>query len=181
LGASRVARLTSELYKMQEKQDKMENKQEIKHLVRIANTDLQGPKQLHVALTKIKGISFMLSNIICNLAKIDKAKKVGTLSDDEVSKIDSIIKEPLKYKIPTWALNRRDDPETSSDMHLLGPDIKFVKENDIKIMKKMKSYKGMRHAGGLPVRGQKTKANFRRNKGRSSLGVKRKKSKSGKV
>jgi len=52
-------------------------------------------------------------------------------------------------------------------------DLKFTKENDIKLLKKVKSYRGMRHALGLPVRGQRTKSNFRRNKGKASLGVKR--------
>ena len=41
-------------------------------------------------------------------------------------------------------------------------------------MKKVKSYKGVRHSAGLTVRGQKTKSNFRRNKGKLSLGVKKK-------
>jgi len=41
-------------------------------------------------------------------------------------------------------------------------------------MKKTKSYKGLRHQWGLPVRGQRTKANFRKNKGKSSLGVQKK-------
>ena len=41
----------------------------------------------------------------------------------------------------------------------------------------MKSNRGMRHAWGLPLRGQKTKPNFRRNKRKGALGVKRKKTK----
>jgi len=78
-------------------------------------------------------------------------------------------------------LNRRNDYETNENMHLIGPDIKYVQENDIKLMKKIRSYKGIRHMKGLPVRGQRTKANFRRNKGKGSLGVQRKKVKSGRV
>ena len=42
-------------------------------------------------------------------------------------------------------------------------------------MKKIRSYKGVRHTFGLPVRGQSTKSNFRKNKGKGSLGVQRKK------
>jgi small subunit ribosomal protein S13 len=52
--------------------------------------------------------------------------------------------------------------------------LKFAKENDVKMMKKIKSYRGLRHQWSLPVRGQRTKSNFRRNKGKGSLGVKRK-------
>ena len=43
-----------------------------------------------------------------------------------------------------------------------------------KRLQMIKSYKGMRHAAGLPVRGQRTKSNFRKNKGKGSLGVKKK-------
>ena len=44
----------------------------------------------------------------------------------------------------------------------------------IRRMKKIKPYKGVRHSIGQPVRGQRTKANFRRNKGKSSAGAKKK-------
>jgi small subunit ribosomal protein S13 len=77
-------------------------------------------------------------------------------------------------------LNRRKDYETGEDIHLLSSDLAFTQDNDIKMMKKMKSYKGMRHARGLTVRGQKTRANFRRNKGKVA-GVQKKKAKTGKV
>ncbi len=162
-------------------QDKMENKQEVRHLVRVVSNDLDCSKPLYHALTKIKGISTSLANIICNVANIEKTKKTGLLTDEEVSKLDSIIKNPLKFNIPVWALNRRKDPETDEDKHLIGPDMKFTQENDIKKLKKIKSYIGMRHSSGLPVRGQRTKSNFRRNKGKGSLGVKRKRAKAGRV
>jgi len=77
-------------------------------------------------------------------------------------------------------LNRRKDYETGEDKHLLSSDLAFTKDNDIKMLKKIKSYKGMRHAFGLPVRGQRTRSNFRRNKGKVT-GVQKKKIKSGKV
>ena len=57
----------------------------------------------------------------------------------------------------------------------------FTQDNDIKMMKKMRSYKGIRHSLGLPVRGQRTKSNFRKNKGKV-LGVRKKEgAKAGKV
>ena len=52
-----------------------EQKQELKYFVRIANTDLDGNKPIQNALTKIKGISFMLSNAILNSARVEKTKK----------------------------------------------------------------------------------------------------------
>ena len=158
-----------------------EQKQELKYFVRIANTDLDGNKQISNALIKIKGLSFMLSNAICNAAGIDKAKKAGYLNDDEIARIDDILKEPLKFKLPPWLFNRRKDPEDSADKHLTGSSLSFTQDNDIKMMKKIKSYKGIRHMLGLPVRGQRTRSNFRKNKGKV-LGVKRKEgTKAGKV
>ncbi len=53
-------------------------------------------------------------------------------------------------------------------------DLKLRKEFDLKRMKKIKSYKGVRHIVGLPVRGQRTKANFRRNRKPSVAAAKKK-------
>ena len=150
-----------------------EQKQELKYFVRIANTDLDGNKPIQHALTKIKGISFMFSNAILNTTGIEKTKKAGFLSDDQVSRIDEVVKDPSKFKIPSWLFNRKRDPEDGTDRHLVGATLTFTQDNDIKMMKKIKSYKGIRHMLGLPVRGQRTKSNFRKNKGKV-LGVKRK-------
>ena len=147
--------------------------EDFKHLVRIVNTDLDGNKQIAVALKKIKGVSFMFANAACALANVDKTKKTGHLTDEETGRLDTVIKNPSKYNIPAWLFNRRRDHEDNSDKHLLTSDLDFIKDNDIKMMKKIKSYKGMRHAYGLPVRGQRTKSNFRKSKGKV-MGVKRK-------
>ncbi len=158
-----------------------EPKQELKYFVRVANTDLDGNKPLQHALTKIKGISFMFSNIICNVAGIEKTKKTGYLADSEVAMIDSVLKDPSKFKVPAWLFNRKKDPEDGSDKHLVGSTLAFMQDNDIKMMKKIKSYKGIRHSFGLPVRGQRTRSNFRKNKGKV-MGVKKKdSSKAGRV
>lgn len=158
-----------------------EPKQELKYFVRIANTDLDGNKPIGHSLTKIKGVSFMLSNAVCNALGLQKTKKTGYLSDAEAAKIDDLIKDPSKYKVPAWLFNRKKDPEDDVDRHLTGASLSFVEENDIKLMKKIRSYKGIRHSFGLPVRGQRTRSNFRKNKGKV-LGVKRKdSSKAGRV
>ena len=151
----------------------MVEEQELKYFVRIANTDLDGNKSIQNALTKIKGLSFMFSNAILNVARIEKTKKAGYLSDEQANKIDEIIKEPAKFGIPSWLFNRKRDPEDGTDRHLVSSTLTFVQDNDIKMMKKMKSYKGIRHSLGLPVRGQRTRSNFRRNKGKV-MGVKKK-------
>ena len=147
---------------------------EFKHLIRIANTDLEGKKHILYALRKIKGVDIMFANMACACAGIEKTKKAGELLDGEAEKLNDIILNPVKYGAPEWMLNRRKDIETGEDTHLLMADLDFAKEQDIKRMKKCKSYKGLRHQWGLPVRGQRTKSNFRRQKGKG-LGVKRKK------
>ncbi len=147
---------------------------EFKHIVRVANTDIDGNKQVLFALRKIKGINIMFANMVLNSLGIDKTKKAGELLDEEVKRLNEFIQNPAAHGAPTWMFNRRKDYETGEDVHLLMADLDFSKENDIKRMKKVKSYKGLRHQWGLPVRGQRTKSNFRKNKGKG-LGVKRKK------
>ncbi|RMF06610.1 30S ribosomal protein S13 [Candidatus Woesearchaeota archaeon] len=148
---------------------------DFKHIIRVANTDLDGSKPIYHALTKIKGVSVMFANMLCKLAGIDIQKKAGTLLDAEVNKLNEIIKDPAAHGAPSWMLNRRKDYETGLDKHLVQADLQFSKESDIRRLKKIKSYRGVRHQAGLPLRGQRTKSNFRKNKGRGSLGVQRKK------
>ncbi|MFH1770463.1 MAG: 30S ribosomal protein S13 [archaeon] len=148
--------------------------QEFKHLVRVVSTDLDGRKPIMYALKKIKGVDVMIANAVCGLAGIEKTKKTGSLSDKEAATLSAILQELIKSGVPEWMLNRRKDNETGADLHIIGPDLRLTRDNDIKMLKKIKSYRGLRHQWGLPVRGQKTKSNFRRNKGKGSLGVKRK-------
>ncbi len=141
--------------------------QKIKYLVRIANTDLNGNKPVASGLLNIRGVGFAYANMACQLAKINPMKKAGELTDKEVALIEAIITEPAKHEVPSWMFNRQKDYETGNDMHIIGPTIKFVQDNDVRRLKKIKAYKGMRHAAGLPVRGQKTRSNFRKNKGKT--------------
>lgn len=150
-----------------------------RHIIRIANTDLDGNKAIARALTKIRGISFMFANTLCNLTGIDKNKKTGNLDESEIKKIESTIADPVAAGAPSWILNRQRDPEEGIDKHLTGSNLKFTSENDIKMMRKIKCYRGIRHSFGLPVRGQRTRSNFRRNKGKV-MGVAKKKAKPGK-
>lgn len=152
--------------------------EDLKYIVRIANTDLDGKKHICVAITKIKGIGRIFANAICNITGIDKEKKTGYLTQEEILKLNEAISNSSSF--PKWMLNRRKDFESGEDMHLITADLAFTKETDIKRMRKTKSYKGMRHSWGLPVRGQKTKSNFRKNKGKVKSVV-RKKGKSGRV
>ncbi|MBN1644816.1 30S ribosomal protein S13 [Candidatus Woesearchaeota archaeon] len=152
----------------------MAEEQKLKHLVRLANADLDGKKQILYALKKVKGTGIMLANAALKVAGINANKKTGFLSDSEVKRIEDILKNPKKHGIPNWILNRRKDTETGEDKHLLGAELQFTTDTDIKMMKKSKTYRGIRHIYGLPTRGQRTRSNFRRNKGKV-MGVKRSK------
>lgn len=151
-------------------QNMMEKNREEK-LLRILSTDIEGKMKVYVGLTKIKGISWSLSNAICKVLKIDKNRKIGSLSEEEIKKISDFVKNP---EVPVYILNRRKDIEQGKDRHLIGTDLELQKDFDIKRLKKIKSYIGLRHSVGLPVRGQRTRGHFRRNRKKSS-GIKKKK------
>lgn len=152
------------------KQDE-ENKKYEERIVRILSEDIEGGMNIYSGLTKIKGISWSFSNIICRALEIDKSRKIGSLTNDEVEKIGEFIKNPKTNS--KFLLNRRSDFETGEDGHLTGTDLDLKKEFDIKRLKKIKSYRGIRHGAGLPLRGQKTKGNFRKQR-KKGMGIKKK-------
>ncbi len=69
-------------------------------------------------------------------------------------------------------VNRRKDPETGEDVHLTGSDLDFAIKQDKEKHMALKSWKGVRYAAGLPVRGQRTRTMGRKGK---TVGVHRKK------
>ena len=152
-----------------DKEKNQEKKYEEK-IVRILSKDIEGNMKIYPGLTKIKGVSWSLSNAVCKTLKIDKNKKIGSLSNDEIEKIIKFIKNP---KIPEYLLNRRSDFKTNENKQLVSSDLELQKEFDIKRLKKIKSYRGYRHASNLPLRGQRTKSNFRKNK-KKGAGIKKK-------
>lgn len=139
-------------------------------LVRILSKDIEGKMKVYVGLTKIKGVSWTFSNAVCKSLKIDKNKTIGSLTEEEVRKISDFIKNP---KIPAYLLNRRRDMDSGEEKHLTGSDLDLRKDFDIKKLKKIKSYRGLRHLAGQPTRGQRTKAHFRTNRKKGS-GIKKK-------
>lgn len=156
-----------------------EQKQEFQQLVRILGSDIAGNKKVYYALRKIKGVNYSFSNILCKIANLNPNGKIGDLTDADLKKVEDILNNPLKYEISPWMLNRRKDYDEGTDKHLVSTDIKFRVDFDIKRLKKIKAYRGMRHAAGLPVRGQRTRAHFRKG---GTVGVKKKsKIKKGKV
>lgn len=147
---------------------------QLKQIVRVAHTDIMGNISLYHALTRIRGVGYSFANAICNSTEIERTKKIGALSDQELNKIDECIKDPKKYHIPEWLVNRKRDNETGLNLHLTGPALKLRVEQDIKNIKRLKTYKGVRHSMGQPVRGQRTKAHFRKG---TAIGVQRSKAK----
>ena len=139
-------------------------------IIRILGKDIEGNVKLYPGLTQIKGVSWALANATCVLLKMDKTKTIGELSEEEISKISEFLKNP---QVPDYILNRRKDFETGEDMHLLGSDLELKGEFDVKRLKKIKVYRGLRHMIGLPMRGQRTKSNFRRNR-KKGAGIKKK-------
>lgn len=146
--------------------------EQFRHFVRIVNTDLEGNKPIKQALIKIKGIGPNFANVICNKLNLDYNKKAGNLTDQEAKSIEDLIKS--QKDIPSWLFNRRKDIETGEDRHIITSQLKLTKDFDIKRLKKIKSYRGMRHAAGLPVRGQRTRSHFRKG---TAVGVIKKKAK----
>ena len=140
-------------------------------LVRILGHDIPGTKNIYVGLTHIKGISWAVANAVCIKLNLVRSKKIGDLTKDEIHKIESFIKE---LPIPNFLKNRRFDPETGETTHYLGTDLEMKQEFDIKKMIKIRSYKGIRHAAGQPVRGQKTRSHFRSRKNKQAVGLKKK-------
>lgn len=139
-------------------------------LVRILSKDIEGKMKVYPGLTKIKGVSWTFSNAVCKTLKIDKNKTIGNLTEEEIQKISDFIKNP---KLPHYLMNRRKDVESGEEKHLTGTDLDLRKDFDIKKLKKIKSYRGLRHTAGLPSRGQRTKAHFRSNRKKGS-GIKKK-------
>jgi small subunit ribosomal protein S13 len=148
---------------------KFDAKFEGKRIVRILATDIDGTIPLERALRKIKGIGFMFARSTCIAMNVDGRKKIGLMSEQEVKNVEEFIKNP---KLPSWMLNRRKDPESGLDNHLTMSALDLRRREDINIMKRIRSYKGIRHESGQPVRGQRTRSTFRTQK---SVGVAKKK------
>ena len=149
---------------------------EFKGRLRIAGREINGHYKIEKALSQIKGIgsnlAHALSKIISKQLKINENEKVGNLTDEQLDKLEEIIYNPKKYGVPEWMLNRKKDPETGENKHLLSSDLDFQKKQDIKELISIKAYRGVRHMFGLTSRGQRTKTSGRKG---LTIGVQRKK------
>jgi small subunit ribosomal protein S13 len=145
--------------------------QEYRYILRIMGTDVQGTLKTSYAVAQIKGVSAALSNAILRKAGVNPDLRVGFITESDISKIEDVIKDPVKYGIPSWMFNRRKDSESGKDSHVLSADLAFKIKTDIDGAKEIRSWRGYRHAYSLKVRGQRTKTTGRAGK---ALGVKKK-------
>ena len=102
-------------------------------------------KQVWIALTYVYGIGRTTSKAILAEAKIEPTTRVKDLTEAEVQKINDLISAKCTVE----------------------GDLKRLVTNNIKRLKDINSYKGVRHKAGLPVNGQRTRTNARTRKGKA--------------
>jgi small subunit ribosomal protein S13 len=134
---------------------------EIRHIVRIADSDLDGRRSVQYALTGIRGISRRVAKIISINSGLDPISTIGYLNDADIDKLKSSV-DNISTLLPTWMMNKQNDIMTGEDRQILGTDVMLSRNEDINLMKKVRSYKGLRHDRGLRVRGQRTRSTGRR-------------------
>jgi small subunit ribosomal protein S13 len=147
----------------------VEKPKEEQKIVRVGETNLDGTKTVGVAIRKIKGVSFSYANAVAKVSGFEN-KRLGELSEEELNLLEDIMVNPEKHSLPSWCFNRRKDPNSGTDKHLIMSQLDLTQKMDINEEKRIKSYVGIRHILGLPVRGQRTRSSFRKGK---VVGVKR--------
>jgi small subunit ribosomal protein S13 len=112
-------------------------------MARVAGVDLPAKKRAEIGLTYIYGIGRARSSSILHRAGVDPDKKVGALTEEEVSRIRQILEEEGAVE----------------------GDLRKEVSMNVKRLMEMGAYRGLRHRRGLPVRGQRTHTNARTRKG----------------
>ncbi len=147
--------------------------EDFQYIVRIANKDLDGTKTVELGLSNIEGIGLRLARMIRKRFKIPSNKRIGELSEPQIEELKNFIESKSFEGIPEWALNHRKEITTGQNLNLVTNDLKLQIQDDINLLKKIKSYRGVRHETHHKVRGQRTKSNGRKG---LSIGVMRKRS-----
>ena len=124
-------------------------------MARIAGTNIPNEKRVEVALTYVYGIGIVTSKKTLEAFKINPDTRVKDLSEDDLLKIREYVDKNLKVEA----------------------DLAREVSGNIKRLKDIKAYRGLRHSAALPSRGQRTKTNARTKRGkRVTVGSGRKKS-----
>ncbi len=144
-------------------------------VVRVVGKDMDGHLRIQEALRKIRGIghslSLPLSKAISRELSISPATLIGDVPEDQLEKIEELVKNPTAHGIPTFMINRQKDYDAGTNRHLLGTDLVFQTKQDIDREKETRSWVGWRHSLGQKVRGQHTRTTGRTG---MSVGVMRK-------
>ncbi|MDT7875474.1 MAG: 30S ribosomal protein S13 [Sulfolobus sp.] len=150
----------------------MSTQQQFKYIVRLFGQDVDGTMKVPYALAMVKGIGYNTARAIVAKLGLDKDRRLGELSDEEIKKIEELLANKNLPNLPNWMYNRRKDYESGIDLHLVTSDLIFYVRNDIEREKKIKSWRGVRHMLGLKVRGQRTRTTGRTG---ATVGVRRSK------
>lgn len=124
-------------------------------------SQVDGNAKVEYGLTQIRGIGRRFAQAIVRVAGIDPAIRIGAIPEKDLNRIEQIILSPVESGIPNWMVNRPKDFRTGKDLHIIGNRLDLSLKNDIDRMKKIKSYKGVRHHLRLKVRGQRTRSTGR--------------------
>lgn len=111
--------------------------------MRIAGINIPDEKPVHISLTYLYGIGRKNVDAILKKAEVNGATRVKTLTEDEQKRIQKALET---YKVEG--------------------DLRAEVTNNIKRLREITSYRGMRHAHNLPVRGQRTRSNARTKRGK---------------
>ena len=114
-------------------------------MARIAGINIPTQKKLKIALTYVYGIGNKVSNDICLKANVDSNTRVQDLSEAEIKNISDVI----------------------SSSFLVEGDLRREVSGNIKRLKDLGTYRGVRHRRNLPCRGQRTHTNARTKKGKA--------------
>ena len=114
-------------------------------MARIVGVDIPRNKKIAFSLCYIHGIGMSTALEICKTAKIDTEKRVQELSEKQISSIREVI--------------------SSLEMNFEG-ELRSFNAMNIKRLKDVGAYRGLRHRRGLPANGQRTKTNARTRKGK---------------
>ena len=150
----------------------MSEQQQFKYIVRLFGQDVDGTMKVPYALAMVKGIGYNTARAIASKLGLDKDRRLGELSDEDIKKIENYLTNKKIPELPTWLYNRRRDYEEGVDLHLVTSDLIFYVRNDIEREKKIRSWRGVRHSLGLKVRGQRTRTTGRTG---TTIGVRRSK------
>ena len=114
-------------------------------MARIAGINIPTQKKLKIALTYVYGIGNKVSNDICLKANVDSNTRVQDLSESEIKNISDVI----------------------SSSFIVEGDLRREVSGNIKRLKDLGTYRGVRHRRNLPCRGQRTHTNARTKKGKA--------------